>query len=142
MTLTRASALSWAALACVLLLAGCAAKRPVLYPNDHYKYVGPAAAEADVDACISLAEAHNAKSDQSGEVASDTAIGAGVGAITGLAVGAVLGSAGRGAAAGGAGGAVSGLVRGLSKSNEPAPIFKGFVEQCLSERGYRTIGWE
>ena len=142
MILPRASALPWTTLAAALVLAGCAVKRPVLYPNDHYRYVGPAAAEEDVEACISLAEAHGTTADQSGKVATNTAVGAGVGAAGGAAVGAVLGNAGRGAAAGAAGGAVTGLVRGLAKASEPEPIFKRFVEQCLTERGYKPIGWK
>lgn len=142
MTLNRATAVYCTALAAAILLAGCSAKRPMLYPNDHYRYVGPAAAEADVNACISLAQAHGNTADQSGEVATSTAIGAGVGAAGGAAVGAVLGNAGQGAAAGGVGGAVTGLVRGLAKASEPEPIFKRFVEQCLTERGYTPIGWK
>jgi hypothetical protein len=134
--------LPWTTLAAALLLVGCAAKRPVLYPNDHYQQVGAAAADADVDACISLAEAHGNTADQSGKVATNTAVGAGVGAAGGAAVGAVLGNAGRGAAAGAAGGGVTGLVRGLAKASEPEPIFKRFVEHCLTERGYKPIGWK
>ena len=131
-----------AALLAAGLLAGCAAKQPVLYPNDHYQRVGAAAAEGDVEACMSLAEAHGTTSDQSGKVATNTAVGGGVGAAGGAAVGAVLGNAGRGAAAGAAGGAVTGLIRGLAKASEPEPIFKRFVEQCLTERGYKPIGWK
>ena len=142
MNLHRASALPWTTFAAALLLAGCAAQRPVLYPNDHYHAVGPAAADADVEACISLAEAHGNTADQSGKVATNTAVGAGVGAAGGAAVGAVLGNIGRGAAAGAAGGAVTGLVRGLVQANEPEPIFKRFVDQCLTERGYKPIGWK
>ena len=142
MILHRASVLSWMALAAALLLAGCAAKRPVLYPNDRYQEVGAAAADTDVEACISLAEAHGTSSDQGGEVATNTAVGAGVGAAGGAAVGAIFGNAGRGAAAGAAGGAVTGLFRGLVKASEPDPIYKRFVEQCLAERGYKPIGWK
>ena len=67
-----------AALLGALLLAGCAAKRPVLYPNDQYQRAGAAAAEADIEGCISLAEAHGNTADQSGKVATNTAVGAGV----------------------------------------------------------------
>jgi hypothetical protein len=140
--LHRASALSWTALAAAALLAGCAAQRPVLYPDAHYQRVGAAAADADIEACMALAEAHGNTSDQGGEVAANTAVGAGVGAAGGAAVGAIFGSAGRGAAAGAAGGAVSGLFRGLTKASEPDPIYKRFVDQCLAERGYKPIGWK
>lgn len=142
MILHRVLAASWSALAAALVLAGCAAQRPVLYPNDHYQRVGATAADADIEACVSLAEAHGNDADQSGKVATNTAVGAGVGAAGGAAVGAIFGSAGRGAAAGGVGGAVTGLFRGLTKASEPDPIYKRFVEQCLAERGYKPIGWK
>lgn len=130
------------ALAAAVLLAGCAAARPALYPNAHYEQVGPTAAEADIESCMALAEQHGHDSDQAGEVAGKTAVGGAVGAAGGAAVGAVFGSAGRGAAAGGVGGAVGGLMRGLMSANQPDPVFKRFVEQCLAERGYQPIGWE
>ena len=38
-----------------LLLAGCAGPKPILYPNDHYRNVGPDAADSDIKDCIALA---------------------------------------------------------------------------------------
>ena len=123
-------------------LVGCSATRPVLYPNPHYEFVGATAAEADVEECMAFAEEHGHEPDQSDEVARKTAVGGAVGAAGGAAVGAVFGSAGRGAAAGAVGGAVGSLRSGLMSSNQPEPVFKRFVEQCLADRGYRPIGWE
>ena len=41
-----------AALACLLpLAAGCATKRPVLYPNAHYAAVGAPVAASDIALC-------------------------------------------------------------------------------------------
>ena len=129
-----------------VLLAGCAAQRPVLYPNDHYNRTGAQAAKADVDDCMRLAKLHGNKADQTGKVATGTAVGAGVGAgvgaATGAAVGAVLGRAGTGAATGAVGGAMGGLIKGAFSANEPEPIFKAFVDRCLTERGYEPIGWK
>ncbi len=131
-----------AALLLAGLLAGCGSPQPVLYPDDYYDYVGAEVAEADVEACMAMADQAGHDSDQAAGVATNTAVGAGVGAAGGAAVGAIFGSAGRGAAAGGVGGAVGGLFRGLMKSNEPTPVYKNFVNRCLSDKGYQTIGWE
>ena len=123
-------------------LAGCSSTRPVLYPNAHYEAVGASAAEADAEECMALAERHGHDGDQSDEVAGKTVVGGAVGAAGGAAVGAIFGNAGRGAAAGAVGGAVGGLMRGLMSSNQPDAVYKRFVEQCLTDRGYRSIGWE
>ena len=48
-------------LAALLLVAGCAAPEPVLYPNDHLAYVGRDAAEEDIDDCQHMAETAGAK---------------------------------------------------------------------------------
>lgn len=130
-----------AVLLLAVLVAGCSS-RPVLYPNDHYNWVGGAQAEADIDGCMALAEQYGTQSSAAGQAATSTVVGSGAGAATGAAVGAVVGSAGRGAATGAVGGAVGGLIRGLFKASEPAPIYKRFVNQCLSDRGYQPIGWD
>ena len=130
-----------AVLFALLFLAGCAS-RPVLYPNAHFAHVGEARAEADIDHCLAMAEAHGAGSNAVADTATGTAVGAGVGAAGGAAVGAVLGNAGRGAATGAVAGAVGGLLRGLLAANEPDGITKSFVDQCLRDRGYAPIGWK
>jgi hypothetical protein len=66
-----------------------------------------------------------------------------VGGASGAAVGAVRGrKVGRTAGAGAAGAGTAALTRGLLKSNEPTQLEKRFVDQCLHERGYKTIGWQ
>jgi len=40
----------------VLALSGCAARRPVLYPNGYYQTVGEQKAQQDIDECIKLAD--------------------------------------------------------------------------------------
>ena len=131
-----------AAAACGLLLAACADKRPVLYPNARLKQVGTEAAQRDVDECLRLAREGGADDDRGAEVAKSTAGGAAVGGAVGAATGAVLGSVGRGAAAGAAGGAAGGLVHGLFRSSDPDPVFKAWVDRCLREKGYDPIGWK
>lgn len=132
----------WAASLAAGLLVGCASQRPVLYPNAHYRTVGAATAEADIETCMVLAEQHGNAPDRTGEVVTGTAVGSGLGAAGGAAVGAIFGSAGRGAAAGALGGAVTGLIRGALKASEPDPVHKRFVDQCLAERGYKPTGWK
>jgi len=126
-----------------LLLTGCAAKRPALYPNQTLQAQGSATGERAIDACLALAESHGHRGPSPGaKAAGGTAVGAAAGAAVGAAVGAVTGSAGRGAAVGAAGGGTTGLLGGLGRSREPDPIQKAFVEQCLRERGFQPIGWK
>jgi hypothetical protein len=136
-------------LAVLLLLgAGCASRRPVLYPNDAMRARGDAAVQADVDECIALADRDVGRGRRGrpvAEAAGAGAVGGAVGAAAGAAGGAVVGNAGRGAAVGAAtgaaGGATRGLLRGLFGSREPDPIYKAYVQRCLSDRGYEVLGW-
>jgi len=125
-----------------VLISGCASKRPVLYPNAHFNSVGQERANWDVDECMQMARAHGADSDQSERIAKDTVGGAAVGGATGAAVGAVVGNLGKGAAAGAAGGAAGAMTRGIIRSDTPDAVFQRFVEQCLRDKGYQTIGWQ
>lgn len=133
--------ISMGLLLALALLAGCAEKRPVLYPNARLQQVGIDAAQRDIDECIRYAEEGGAGSDKGTEVAKDAAGGALIGGAVGTATGAVLGSVGRGAAAGAAGGAAAGLTKGILQSGDPDPVFKNFVDRCLREKGYDPIGW-
>ncbi len=130
----------------VVMLSACATPvaRPAFYPNMHYQQVGPAQAQADAQACSSLA-------DQSG-VGSVNKIDAGRAAATGAAgVGAagVVGSLlsghkpdlkdiAAGAAAIGAAGAAA---TAAGQSVGGSSMHRQFVQQCLAERGYQVIGW-
>jgi hypothetical protein len=124
-----------------LLTLGCAQPRPVLYPNPYLKTVGQKWAEADINDCIRMASEQGAQGDAGVQVAKDTVEGGAVGGAVGAGVGAVLSSAGRGAAAGAVGGAAGALTRGLFRSSEPDPVFRGFVDRCLRDKGYEPIGW-
>jgi uncharacterized protein YcfJ len=129
-------------MAVMLLMAACAKKRPVLYPNPTYKAAGASAARADIDECIQLAADHGHATDAGKKMAASTGKGAVTGAVVGGAVGAVTGRPGRGAAAGAAGGGAGGLMRGAWKSGDPDEIERRFVEQCLRDKGYQVIGWK
>ncbi len=122
-------------------VAGCAPRRPVLYPNTHFEEVGGIAAERDIAECRQLAETR-ASSGRSGDAARSTAVGAGTGAAAGAVGGAIHGDAGRGAAAGAAGGATVGILQAILGGGESTAIYRNFVAACLSDRGYRVIGWE
>ncbi len=124
-----------------LLLVGCAAKRPVLYPNPHLKQVGDVQAQGEIDVCLQLAETSGAKGNKGKEVAKQTVGAAAIGGATGAAWGAFWGDAGKRAGSGAAAGAAGALVHGAMSSNEPGVIYRGFVERCLGEKGFDTIGW-
>lgn len=138
-------------LVCLLLpLAGCAARRPVLYPNERLKQAGRDVAERDINECLNEGKEYLASGGRAGKVAGSAAAGAGagaaVGAAAGAAGGAVVGHAGRGAAVGAAGGGAGGLTRGaisgLSRSRAPDPVLRNYVDRCLREKGYEVIGWK
>ena len=127
-----------------LALTGCAStKKPILYPNNHLNMVGQQQADADINACMRAAEASGANSGKSEELAKKTAKAGAVGGATGAVVGALSSSSdlGRGAAIGGAGAATATLVSGAFDASEPTQVYINFVEICLREKGYQTIGW-
>ena len=128
--------------ALALALVGCAAKRPVLYPNDTYHELGDAEAQEIVDYCLEVArEAEIAESRTKGAAKGATG-GAIFGAALGGLVGWIFGNPGKGAAAGAAHGGGAGAVKGAAESGESGDLFKGYVEACIREQGLQPIGWE
>lgn len=128
----------------LLLMSGCAAPKPILYPNAHLKQVGESAAAQDIEDCSAMAKEAGATPSQGkgGQVAGSTAAGGAIGSAAGAVGGAVVGHPGRGAMVGAAGGATGGLLRGLFRKSPPSQAFKQFVNRCLQERGYEPVGWE
>jgi hypothetical protein len=122
------------------LAVACAAKRPVLYPNETLNQVGYEAAQRDVDECLGMAQAYGLEANPAGKTAGSTAAGSAVGAATAGAWGAVRGGAGSHAAAGAAAGATGGFLRGLFRWRNPDPIQARFVGVCLRRQGYEVIG--
>ena len=124
----------------------CAAKRPVLYPDERLQAVGDAAAQQDIDDCLRKAEAAGYTADVEGKAAKSTAVeaatGAALGAAAGAVAGAVVGRAGAGAAMGAAGGGAGGLLRSIFRSRDLDPVQQRFVDQCLKEKGYEVMGWQ
>ena len=126
-------------------LVSCAAPKPILYPNQHYKEVGQEVAERDIDDCSQMAKDAGATQSQgkAGQVAGNTAAGGAVGSAAGAVGGAVVGHPGRGAMVGAASGAeTAGLLRSLFRRSPPSQAYKQFVQRCLNERGYDPVGWE
>ena len=132
------------ALVIALTVEGCASTRPVLYPNEHFNTVGSETANRDVESCMDLAESAGADSDGSdaGQAAATTAGGAAVGAASGAVGGAVVGAAGSGSAIGAATGATAGLLQWIFSKPTRSSAFENFVNKCIQERGYQTVGWD
>jgi outer membrane lipoprotein SlyB len=133
----------------ILAVAGCSARRPVLYPNDQLNKVGDAAAQRDIDDCMSRAKQYVKSGGHTEQVArqagGQAVVGAGVGAASGAVGGAIAGDPGEGAAVGAATGATAGLLYSLFGawgSREVDAAYSNFVERCLRERGYEPIGWK
>ena len=66
----------------IIVIAGCASQRPVLYPNEYTRRVGSLAAERDIDDCIQRPK--ESKEELVVEPASVGAPGSPGAAITGL----------------------------------------------------------
>jgi len=50
--------------------------------------------------------------------------------------------AGTGAAIGAATGGTAGAAHSAAKQTGPSPVYKGFVNRCLHEKGYDVVGWQ
>jgi hypothetical protein len=135
----------------LLGVTGCTPLRPVVYPNAHYQEVGEAAAQADINDCMQRGDQFVKTGGEASVKARDAAVEGAKGAVFGGAVGAVGGAIGgnpgEAAAVGAAGGATAGVVNSLfggvfQSHRSPDPIYGGFVNQCLAERGYQVLGWQ
>ncbi len=135
----------------VALLAGCATTqappaRPQLYPNAAYDRIGASAANAEVDACLAKAQASGlTPMAQSHAAAQGAASGGVMGGVAGVVGGLVTGhglenSLKQGVASAAVGGAV-GAAGGAMRPNQPNPLYRNFVQRCISEKGLESIGW-
>ncbi len=125
-----------------LLLSGCANNQPVIYagPTGGDRSVSDAAAAE----CARQAEAAGAKQygGQVGDVAKDSLRGAATGAAAGAIGGAIAGNVAQGAGIGAATGAAVNLVQKLFLPAAPNPAFRAYVERCLADKGFQTVGWK
>ncbi|MBC7720105.1 MAG: glycine zipper family protein [Chitinophagaceae bacterium] len=139
-------------IALVVLLAGCAttgpnspSAKPVLYPNATLTRVGEAQAKAEVDGCMARAvqagltpdQKTNAVGRRAGEGAATAGVASAVGALITGRSSDVLRAGAAGAAVGGSAGAVSGAFH----NDKVNPVYRQFVQRCLSEKGFDVIGW-
>jgi len=129
------------ALVCSLI--GCAGPRPVLYPNEKLERVGEEVAQGDIEECMQLAGEADLEKSEGLEAAKRT----GGGAATGAAAGAVAGASGGGGAGTGAlvglgVGGVLGFFSWLFGRRQPEPVYVNYVNLCLQDRGYQTVGWK
>jgi hypothetical protein len=130
----------------VAFLTACATPvaKPAFYPNAHFQRVGPAQAQADAQACASLAQQSDVSSVNkvdAGRAAAAGAAGVGTAGVVGSLLSGHkpdLKNIAAGAAAVGAGGAAA---TAAGQSVGGSPIYRQFVQQCLAERGYQVIGW-
>ncbi len=142
--------LVYPALALALLLGACASAdksanaRPVLYPNAKFQSMGDAAAQNAINTCIAAAQrqglsaSNNALSEKVGKGAATTGVMAAVGAlVTGRSGETAVRHGSKAAVVGAAGGAVSGAYE-----NQGNPMYRRYVETCLSERGLSVMGWQ
>ncbi|NDV24692.1 hypothetical protein [Desulfovibrio sp. JC022] len=128
-------------IALLLLACPACAKKPVLYPNEQYKKAGETKVSEDIEYCMEFAEKSVGK-ESKGKTSAKAGIQGGlIGGAIGLGIGIVTGSPGSSAMAGAAGGAAGGAVGGAVQDNED-PLYKKFVERCLQEKGYETMGWK
>ena len=132
------------ALVVPVLIAGCSAPQPVLYPNPQLSAVGKERAQADIEECRAQADAAGAHRDPDRVTRAATTTGTGAlgGAAAGAVGGAISGGAGTGAAIGAASGATLGLISSLFSAPPVSPAHRAFVERCLRDRGYEPVGWE
>jgi len=134
------------------VLAGCAstgpnspAAKPVLYPNATLTRVGEAQARAEVDGCMARAaqagltpvKKTNEVGRRAGEGAATAGVASAVGALITGRSSDVLRAGAAGAAVGGSAGAVSGAFQ----NDKVNPVYRQFVQRCLSEKGFDVIGW-
>jgi hypothetical protein len=137
MTLPRVAA----GVAALALVAGCAARQPVLYRNATYDERGPAVADQSVGECMQEAEVYG-QSNPAPAIVRDTFIGSVVGAAGGVVGGAIWGNPGIGAASGAAAGAVSSLLYSAIQPRPADPAYMAGVTRCLHDRGYEVLAWQ
>lgn len=121
-----------------------AAPRPELYPNKHYKSVGPTRSRRDTINCQVQAEdylgsrAYVSRSDTARATTRTAARGAALGALAGAIK---KDNVGRSMGAGAAVGGLSGVMNNRRQAGQATPEYKNFVEACLEDMGYKVIRW-
>jgi len=134
------------------VLAGCAATgphspsaKPVLYPNATLARLGEAQAKADADDCMARAAQAGLTADQKtndvGRRAGEGAAAAGAASVVGALITGRVSDLLRAGAAGAAMGGTAGAVSGAFNNDKANPVYRQFVQRCLSDKGFDVIGW-
>jgi hypothetical protein len=134
------------------VLAGCAATgpyspsaKPVLYPNATLARVGEEQAKAEADGCMARAAQAGLTADQKnndvGRRAAGGAATAGAASVVGALITGRSSDLLRAGAAGAAMGGTAGAVSGAFNNDKANPVYRQFVQRCLSEKGFDVIGW-
>lgn len=127
--------------ASLLIVSGCAQKRPVLYQNAHYKQTSSEQREKDIDYCIKQGQENIGETSRGKKAVSGGVTGSIIGGAVGLGVGIITGNPGRSTAAGALGGGAGGAAGGALSDSGNA-LFRKYVDRCLREKGYDPIGWK
>lgn len=144
--------LSLLPIAILAVLAGCAATgpnnlsaKPVLYPNATLTRVGETQARTETDGCMARAAqaglTPDQKTNQVGRRAGEGAATAGVASAVGALISGRSNDIVRAGAAGAAVGGSAGAVSGAFHNDRVNPVYRQFVQRCLSEKGFDVIGW-
>jgi outer membrane lipoprotein SlyB len=134
------------------VLAGCAttgphsaSAKPLLYPNATFTRVGEAQAKAEADGCMARAAQAGLTADQKtndvGRRAAEGAATAGAASVVGALITGRSSDLLRAGAAGAAIGGTAGAVSGAFNKDKVNPVYRQFVQRCLSEKGFDVIGW-
>jgi outer membrane lipoprotein SlyB len=130
----------------ILFLASCASYRPILNDNAQYVKVGEAAAEKDIDECMTKADTflEKQKDERTAKATGRSAVG---GAILGGIIGAVSGNGLEGAVGGaavGAGASAAGTYAGEKAKDKLGPddLKQNYVSKCLQNKNYEILGWK
>jgi len=142
----RASSVLIFLLFLLINLVACAGPQPILKSNTQLQLYGKDMAEREATVCGLKAERSGLHhgTNRSGNAGAGAALGIIGGAAVGASTGLIGGPTGVavGAAAGAAVGGVLGLFAGTYKTLEPQQDYAAFVERCLKEKGYETVGWQ
>jgi hypothetical protein len=100
----------------LVIVAGCVNERPVLYPSELVRRVGAPAAEQEIDFCMNRAEEYIDKAKR-GEVIFEENVTGSRGLAGGPAFEAKF-------------------------KQDPTPIYRSLVNQCLREKGFEPLTWK
>jgi hypothetical protein len=100
----------------LVIVAGCANERPALHPSELVRRIGAPAAEQEIDSCMNRAEEYIGKA-MRGEVIFEENVTGSRGLSGGPAFEAKF-------------------------KQDPTPIYRSLVNQCLRDKGFEPLAWK